>query len=139
MRSFTPRRTIHWEFKGVMETPFVYMGMKQGVEAPLVALFKEVAREADGREIEGFQCSFPNVIGYHNNELSSIQASPIGHYKHGMHRDELDRAARMLDAAVTFKAATDADLNALMPKKQSADVIVLVPPAQAEARQLKMA
>ncbi len=145
MRSFSPRRTMAWEFQGIQETPFAY---SKWIERPIVAMFKHVAREQDGSEVKGFQCSYPNEIGYSAADIAAIAASPVGHNRHGMRREELDRAARLFEAVVTFKnepampdrlfdavatfnTASDEALAALMPKKQPSEVIVLVPQAQA--------
>lgn len=133
MRSFTPRRTASWEYQGLIETPFAH----RGKERPLVAMFKHVAREADGAVVDGFQCCYPNEIGYTLDQLVEAQESPVGHFKKGMSREDLDRATHFFGAVATFKNATDAELDALMPKKKDADVIVFVSPA--EERHLKYA
>lgn len=135
MRSFTPRSDVSWELQGIQATPFAY---SKWHERPVVAVFKHVARTQDGVVVEDFQCSYPNVVAYNQEELAAAQASPIGHFRLGMKREALDLAAnrmtRLFDAVSTFKAATDAEIDALMP---NADVIVFVP--QVEERHLKYA
>ncbi len=140
-RSFNDHRRWKWEYQGSGPTPFAWMGK----ERPLVAMFKHVARLKDGTDLEGLQCRYPNEVAYTLDQLKKIEIDPIGTFRHGMHAHELKLAAieleqivnahagtkRLNDAVTAFTAASEEELAAHLPKRETQTVVLAVTPAPA--------
>ena len=95
MRSFGPKRSCGWKFRGVQSTPFDYPGRREdrrnNIPPPLAAVFKYVVCHDDVEQINGPIVCLPDTRAYSFDELLNIKQQGT-HYREGMSVDVLDQA-----------------------------------------------